>query len=69
MIRLNSKIKARDVAVNDLVKDLSDGVCPPPPPPPPPPPGRLLVVEVGSMLADDRADAGSSYSSAGDTGQ
>jgi hypothetical protein len=25
--RLNTKIKARDVAVADLVTDLSDGVC------------------------------------------
>lgn len=26
LYRLNTKIKARDIAVNDLVKDLSDGV-------------------------------------------
>ena len=26
-IRLNAKVKQRDVAVQDLVKDLSDGVC------------------------------------------
>ena len=28
--RLNSKVHPRDVAVNDLVKDLSDGVRPEP---------------------------------------
>ena len=26
IVRLNTKLKARDVAVNDLVADLSDGV-------------------------------------------